>query len=1132
MRPDTQWTEGPPNSAPGGGLHEAFARRARARPGATALVEGERVTTYAELDATSDAWAARLAGGGVGRGDIVPILLPRSTELVTALLAVLKTGAAYCLLPPDWPDRRLADVLGQLNPPLLIAPAGRKAPPRETAPRETAPRETAPRETAPRETAPRETAPGETAPGEAPPAEAPPGQAPAASTTPVWSPPAGGGPAEPAPAPAPGFLPVPVDAADPCCVFFTSGTTGRPKGVLTPHRATARLFQQNSFARFGADTVMPLAAATPWDAFSLELWGALLGGGTSLIVTDPYLSSAGLADAVSRHGADTVWLTSSLFNMIVDEAPDSFRGLRQVAVGGERLSPGHVRRFLRRHPAVLLLNGYGPVESTVFATTHRITEADCDAPGGIPLGRPVPGTQVWVLDGSRPCEVGETGEICLAGDGLALEYLGDPELTAARFDHVRLDGRDVRVYRTGDLGHRDHDGLLRYAGRADRQLKIRGHRVEPAEVERQVEQLLPAVRHCRVLARGDFADGTLELVAFCVPVRPGDPLDGARSALDRSLVSYQRPAAVVSVDALPVTARGKLDERALLALVPQPEPHTPRRPAADGVRPGAVQDPSVRAVAEAFAAVLGRDTIGLDVPFVHLGGTSLGAGRVCARIAARLGRPVPLSWLYEHPTVTGLAARLADEAPPPPPPAPPVEDTAPADVPPTPLQLVQLTRQLLDPEDRTGHCLLTWVVEGDLDLVALESAVAAVHRRHEALRAAYVLDPRPAVRPTDIPAQPLDVLDPADGVDGALDAVRTHLAEELFPDLADVWRTAVVPVRGAAGRTAVFGCVVHHVAFDGWSERILADDLATAYRARQRPFHRWSQQVLATDLGTGHQPGLTAPAAALGPRPSLATIHRLRLARQRQARPEEQLARLREELAGLPPLRWPTGPTAPTAPAGPTPRERAAPGRIEVELPAAVLARIDAAAAEAGVTRFVVLFHQWAASLAEVTGQRDFAVGVPLAQRAGAELEHVIGCHITMLCLRMRGAALDDTAAALAHTGRIVARAFTTQDVPFPEAVSLVDPPGDGRPPLYQTLFACQDNAEPLLDLPGARTTFVRGPYLDLPLELHAELWPAQDRGLRLDVAFRPDAVAGSTARDLTKLFTERVHTIAAGAPS
>ncbi|REK84535.1 amino acid adenylation domain-containing protein [Streptomyces inhibens] len=1067
MRPEPQWTAGSPNTAPGGGLHEAFARWARLRPGATALVEGERLTTYAQLDGTSDAWAAQLADAGVGRGDVVPILLPRSTELVTALLAVLKTGAAYSLLPPDWPAQRLRDVLGQLRPPLVIAPADQDPP--------------------------------------------------AASPTPVWSPPAGTTEAPP------GFRPIRVDAADPCCVFFTSGTTGRPKGVLTPHRATARLFQPGTFARFTTDTVMPLAAATPWDAFSLELWSVLLNGGTSLIVTDPYLSAAALADAVSRHGADTVWLTSSLFNMIVDEAPDSFRGLRQVAIGGERLSAGHVRRFLRRHPGIALLNGYGPVESTVFATTHCITEPDCDAPGGIPLGRPVPGTQVHVLDGTRPCAVGETGEICLAGDGLALQYLGDPALTAATFDHVRLSGQDVRVYRTGDLGHRDHDGLLRFDGRADRQLKIRGHRVEPAEVERQVEQLLPDVHHCRVLPRGEAADGSLELVAYCVPVRPGDPLDGAQGVLQEALVAYQCPAAVVAVDAFPVTARGKLDERALQALAPTPERGTPDvPPGADATRLHGIQDPVARAVAEAFASVLGREAVALDVPFVHLGGTSLGAGRLCARLAARLSRPVPVSWLYEHPTVAGLAAQLAGQAPPP---AAPAETADLADLALTPLQLVHLTRQLLDPQDRTGHCLLTWVIEGDLDLAALEAAVAAVHQRHESLRAEYVLDPRPAVQPADVPAPPLEALTEADSVDEALRAVRTHLAEELYPDLGEVWRTAVVPVRsaGAAEQTAVFGCVVHHVAFDGWSERVLAADLATAYQARLRSFHRWSERVLACDLATSHQPGLGIPAAALGPRPSLAVIHRKRLARQQQTHLENQRALLHEELADVPALRWPAAPTV---------REQGAPGRIEAEVPAAVLARVDAAASRAGVTRFVVLLQLWAGSLAEVTGQRDFAVGVPVAQRDGAELEHAIGCHITMLCLRMRGAALEEGAAAVADTGRIAARAFAAQDVPYPEVLSLAEPPGDGRPPLYQTLFACQDNAPPLLELPGARATFVRQPYLDLPLELHAELWPVGHGGLHLDVAFRSDAVTESTARDVTKLFMESVHTIAAGAPS
>ncbi|MFI0876824.1 non-ribosomal peptide synthetase [Streptomyces parvus] len=1051
MRPDRKWTAGPRNTAPGGGLHEAFARRAAVCPEAVALIEGDRATTYAELDATADAWAAELVAAGVAPGALVPVLLPRSTELVTALLAVLKTGAAYALLAPDWPADRLRDVLHDLRPPLLISGDGRGA--RE------------------------------------------------GHRLPVWSPPSGetaGKTAAPA-----DFTPVAVGSGDPACVFFTSGTTGRPKGVLSPHRATTRLFQPGTFAEFTADTVMPLAAATPWDAFSLELWSVLLNGGTSLVVTEPYLSPAALCDAVSRHGADTVWLTSSLFNMTVDESPDAFRGLRRLVIGGERLSAGHVRRFLRRHPGIVLLNGYGPVESTVFATTHPVTEADCDLPGGIPLGRPVPGTQVHVLDGTRPCAVGETGEICLAGDGLALGYLDDAALTAEKFTGVRIDGREVRVYRTGDLGRWDADGLLHYQGRTDRQLKIRGHRVEPAEVERQVEHLLPAVRHCRVLARGDAAHGERELVAFCVPVRQGDPLDGASAVLGEALVAYQRPAAVVSVDAFPVTAQGKLDERALLALADGTGPAAPGspsreagRPVPPGVRPAELRDPVLRAVAESFASVLELDAVPLDIPFVHLGGTSLGAGRLCARLAAGLSRPVPVSWLYQEPTASGLARRLA--TPQVPAPASP-ESTGSSGTPLSAMQVVHLTPQLLNPADRTGHCLLTWAVEGDLDRAALEAAVAEVHGRHESLRAAYVLDPRPAAELVDIAPPPLDVLPARESVAAAAHAARVELAAELAPNLGEVWRTVLVPVTGRERgvSTAVFGCVVHHVAFDGWSEAVLADDLSAAYRAAVTP-------------------GTPLP----GPRPTLAAVHREREARLREAAAERHHASLRAELTQVPAMNWPTGAEV---------REPGAPGLVEAVLDAEALAAVDAAAGAAGATRFVVLLSLWAASLSEATGQRDFAVGVPVAQRDGAELERAVGCHINMLALRLRGADLSGDRAAVARVAGTTARALAAQDVPFPDVLALVDPPRSRRPPLYQTLFAYQDNTPPRLEFVGAETTLLRQPYLDLPLELHTELWPADNDGLLVHTAFRPDAVAESTAREISKRFTERVRTLSSG---
>jgi amino acid adenylation domain-containing protein len=1013
LEPDPLWTTGPPCTLRSEGLHEAFARTAASRPHAAALVAGDRTTTYGELDRTADAWAAELKAAGVAPGDRVPILLPRGAELVTALLAVLKVGAAYALLDPSWPTSRLRDVTGQLAAPLLVSRF-------------------------------------------------------AAVDGRVWVPPVG-----PIDAPA-GFRPAAVEGSAACSVFFTSGTSGRPKGAVTPHRATARLFQPDGFARFAADTVMPLAAPVPWDAFSLELWSVLLNGGTSLIVDEPYLSAASLRGAVSGHGANTVWLTSSLFNMIVDEDPEAFQGLRQVITGGERLSVAHVDRFLRRHPAIALINGYGPVESTVFATTHRITAADCERPGGIPLGRPVTGTQVHVLDGSRVCTVGETGEICIAGDGLALGYVADAALTDAKFTRVLVAGRPVRVYRTGDLGAWGPDGLLRFGGRADRQLKVRGHRIEPGDIERRVVGVLPAVRACRVLARQDGTGAAVELVGFCVPVEPGDPLNGALSQLSSALLPHERPVAVVSVDAFPVTANGKLDERALLAV-------------ARTDRTGAVvrgRDELECLVEETFRSVLDRTSVPLDVSFFELGGGSLGAGRVCARIAARLDTAVPLSEFYRHPTVGSLAGWLRTATPP----ATATSSTDQA-VPLTPMQLVFLTRYLLDPSELTSLCQLTWVVEGELDRDALGSAVVAVHRRHEPLRAAYVADPRPAARPVDIAPPTLVVLAEERSVDAAIETVRGFLAKALAVDEGQVWRTALVPV----GARTVFGCVVHHIAFDGWSESVLAKDLAAAYNARR-----------------------DEPAA-----PSLSTVYRRYAERAARTDLVAQRDRVLAELTGVPDLRWPGGDVE---------RAPGVPGLVEVPLAPTVVASVDAEAAEAGVTRFVVLLSHYAATLAEVTGQRDFAVGVPVAQRGDEVLERVVGCHINMVCVRLRGAALDGDAAAHRATGRVVGRAFATQDLSLGDVIQLVNRPRTGRPPLFQTLFAVQDNAIPRLELSGLRSTFLRQSYLDIPVELHAELWPDGDGGLRLTVYFRREAVPEPTARELAKRFTDRLSTACSGA--
>jgi amino acid adenylation domain-containing protein len=490
------------------------ARQARQRPTAVALVHRAERVDYATLDAAANAYAADLRAAGVRPGTIVPVLLPRSPRLVAVLLAILKCGAAYAALDRRWPRERIDQVTGLVGASIVVADAGVRG---------DVPHWSAPDEPLARVAARRVETPS-----------------------------------------------VYVDGGDAATVFFTSGSTGVPKGVLSPHRATTRLFPAGGgFAELGPGRVMLQTAPVSWDAFSLEVWGPLTSGGTCAIADADYLLPADLADLVASAGVDTAWLTASLFNLLVDEDDPQrpgLAGLRQIVTGGERLSPPHVARFLAHHPGTTLINGYGPAESCVFATTHRITVADCDEPGGIPLGVPVPETTVYVVDGGRLAAPGAVGEVCLAGAGLALGYVGDADATAAAFTELTVDGEPVRVYRTGDLGLLDAAGVLHFRGRADLQVKIAGHRIEPGEVEAAARRV-PGVREAAVVAvPAATGSGYDRLALFYTADEPAAPAPAAlRRALAATLPRYLVPHAVHRRDALPTTITGKLDRTALLA---------------------------------------------------------------------------------------------------------------------------------------------------------------------------------------------------------------------------------------------------------------------------------------------------------------------------------------------------------------------------------------------------------------------------------------------------------------------------------------------------------------------------------------------------------------------------------------
>ncbi|PRH76619.1 chemotaxis protein CheR [Streptomyces solincola] len=552
-----------PRHDDGGGpatIHGAVARQARLRPGAVALIAGAERIGYAELDAAAEDWAAELRARGAGPGVFVPLLLPRSAELVTAALAVLKTGAAYAALDPAWPAGRLTTLAAALSPVVTVAAAPPEGwpgtlwtpPPPYGRPRGAAGGGAA-------------AAPGAGSPDEArdmPRPDGPDGPDRARGLS------GGAGDA-------------------PAAVFFTSGTTGRPKAVVSGHRATLSLFGGDGGPlagggghgrtadgggplgggdAVGGPPVMPLASPVSWDAFTLEVWGPLLAGGACVLTGGGYLLPGTLRALVAEHGVDTVWLTASLFHLLTDEDPDCFTGLRQVLTGGETLSPPRVRAFLTRHPDIALTNGYGPVETCVFATARRVRPGDCDLPSGIPVGAALPGRAVHVLDAEgRAAGPGAVGEVCVSGDGVALGYLGEPELTARQFPVIEVAGGPARVYRTGDLGFLDEAGVLHFAGRADRQVKVRGHRVEPAEVE-TAARALPGVADCAA-APVPGAGGGFERLALFYTTAPGAETPeprGVRRALAGMLPRHLVPDLVHRRTALPLTANGKLDRAALL----------------------------------------------------------------------------------------------------------------------------------------------------------------------------------------------------------------------------------------------------------------------------------------------------------------------------------------------------------------------------------------------------------------------------------------------------------------------------------------------------------------------------------------------------------------------------------------
>ncbi|MEV5187768.1 amino acid adenylation domain-containing protein [Streptomyces werraensis] len=1042
-------------------LTQLFEAQVVAGPERTAVSHGPERLTYAALNDEANRLARLLTAHGAGPGRVVALALERGLRLLPALLAVLKTGAAYLPLDPGQPAERLRLVVEDAAPVVLVTeqahahlahaavPAVLLDDPQVTA-------DLARRSGADLTDAERH------------------------------------GPAGP---------------SDTAYIIHTSGSTGRPKGVPVPHANVVRLFAAAAeHFDFRADDVWTLFHSYAFDFSVWEIWGALLHGGRLVVV--PYAVSRSpreFLDLLHREGVTVLNQTPSAFEQLVDadaELGGDAGALRYIVFGGEALRPARLRPWTERHgldrPA--LVNMYGITETTVHVTHHRLTAADLDDPRRAgAIGTPLADLRVHLLDAAgRPVPPGATGEMYVSGAGVATGYLHRPELTAERFLDDPYGPPGTRMYRSGDLARRRPDGTLHYLGRADAQIQLRGFRVEPGEIE-AVLSAHPGVDRAAVVPR-HAGSGALHLVAYTVPSgdAPVSPAD-LRAHAAAHLPEHMVPAACVPVDALPLTANGKLDVQAL------PDPDFTA--AASGARPTTPDQALVCALFEDVLQ-LPRESVGVDAGFFDLGGDSLLATRLLARLRHETGAEIPIAALFETPTPAAIARRVAVRAQDAPPRPVLGEAARPERVPLSFAQERMWFLHRLDEGAATYHIPLLVPVGPDLDAEALDAALGDLAARHESLRTVIaehdgvpcqrILAPgelRPVLRRIDCPA--------AEAAAHVTAALRRRF------DL-----TAESPLGAwllGTGAERVLLFVLHHAAADGWSLGPFAADLSAAYASRR----------------AGRAPDWAPPAVQYA---DYALWQRALLAPgpDGPGRLERLIAHWRTALDGLPEeCTLPGDRLRPTAPRGDG-------AHVELAVDPALHRALLGLADREGASLFMVLHAAVSALLTRCGAGEDIVLGTPVAGRTEPGLDPLIGLIANTLVLRADTSGNPAFRDLLARLRTADLAALDHQDLPFDRLVEDLNPPRTpGRHPLFQVMLALQNNRPAVLELDGTRTelrpTATGTAKFDLfvdVLERHG--FEGVPDGLTLQVEYATDLYDAGTAEAFARALHDVLSTVSA----
>ncbi|WJQ84451.1 linear gramicidin non-ribosomal peptide synthetase LgrC [Brevibacillus brevis] len=930
---------------------QLFTETAAQYPDHIAVVAGEEQLTYAELEVKANQLAHYLQKQGVGTGTFVGLCVERSLDMLVGMLGILKAGGAYVPLDPAYPEERLAFMLADAQISILLTQE----------------------HLADKWQGQELTILNLDHAGE------------------KWA--------------DESTLAPQVDmAADSLAyVIYTSGSTGTPKGVLVVHRGIVRLIKNTNYVTITEEDVFLQASTVSFDAATFEIWGALLNG-AKLVLMPPHQPSLDeLGETIQNHKVTTLWLTAGLFTVMVDHKVEYLRGVSQLLVGGDVVSASHVRKVLSLG-GITVINGYGPTENTTFTCCNPVTEL-AEGVNSFPIGRPISNTTVYVLDKhQQPVPLGAAGELFIGGDGLALGYLNNPELTAERFVENPFDPQGgSRLYRTGDLVRYLADGTLAFIGRIDNQVKIRGFRIELGEVEAALS-LHPSVNEVVVMVR-EMKSGEKHVTAYFT-VSGDNTLETSdlRAWTKTKLPEFMRPSFYIFLDAMPLTANGKIDRKRL----PEPEWTNPASDKGYMEPRNQVEE----LIANIWSQVLGVEKVGIHDNFFELGGHSLLATRVISRLREAFGIEQTVRSIFEHPTIAawseqGAALHLGEK------------EAIGGSIQPVsrqnnlPLSFAQQRLWFFDqfmPGSPMYNIPSALRLQGELDVVAWEKSLQAIILRHESLRTTF----------HEIDGQSIQVIHPQ--IDWKMDILDlrdlpAEKKEQEIEQLAEAEAARAFTlgqgplIRATMIQTDdhayVFLINMHHIISDGWSMGIFYRELLANYEAfrKQETLELAELPIQYADFASWQREWLEGE------------------------RLEQQVTYWKEKLSGAEPLL-----------ALPTDRSRPAlqsyKGAIYTRtFSADLLTKLKVLSQESNSTLFMTLLAAFQILLYRYSGQEDIVVGSPVAGRNRQETENLIGFFVNTLALRTNVTGDVTFTELLARVRETALEAYAHQDLPFEKLV-------------------------------------------------------------------------------------------------